>query len=121
MKKIIKPAEREESVFYSDFSGKNLGEFDSPVDVKIICGYGSKYDGCDITLHLDDNDLQKLLTSIKTLISDDYKAEIKKKLEKYEKDFEDSMQMRDWSSCDLLSNNLWFWRDLLNLSEQENS
>jgi len=121
MKKIIKPAEREESVFYSDFSGKNLGEGDSPVDVKIICGYGSKYDGCDVTLHLDDCDLNKLLTSIKQLISEDYKAEVRKKLEKYEKDFEDSMQMRDWGSCDLTCNILWFWRDLLGLSDQENS
>jgi hypothetical protein len=120
MKKITKPAEREESVFYSDFSGKNLGECGAPVDLKIICGYESKYDGCDVTLHLDDKDLEKLLACIKSLISEDYKCDIKKKLEKYEKDFEDSMQMRDWGSCDVLSNNLWFWRDLLGISENEN-
>jgi hypothetical protein len=115
MKKIIKPLEHEEAVYYSDFSGKNLGEFGVPVELKISCGYGSKYDGSDIVLHLDDSDLEKFLVTIKDFISDDFKNEIKKKIHKHEKDYDDSMQMRDWDYCDKTINTLWFFKHILDI------
>lgn len=118
MKKIIKPAEKEESVYYSDFSGKNLGDFDVPVELKISCGYGSKHDGSDITLHLDDEDLDKLIVFLKENISDDFKQELKKKIDKYEKDYDDAMQMRDWGYCDKTINTLWFFKNFLNIKEE---
>jgi hypothetical protein len=118
MKKIIKPLEREEAVYYSDFSGKILGEFGVPVELKISCGYGSKYDGSDITLHLDDNDLEKIILTFKQLISDDFKKEIKKKIEKYEEDYDSSMQMRDWDHCDRAINTLWFFKNILDIKQE---
>lgn len=110
MKKIIKPAEREEAVYYSDFSGKNLGKFAVPVELKISCGYESKYDGSEIALHLDDDDLEKILSMVKTLVSENFKKSVLEKNKKFEKNYEDSMQMRDWDYCDRLLNG----RDLLN-------
>lgn len=121
MKKIIKPEEKEEAVYYSDFSGKNLGDFGVPVELKISCGYGSKYDQTDITLHLDDNDLEKIILTIKESISDDFKKEIKKKIDKYEKDYDDSMQMRDWDYCDKAINTLWFFKHILDVNEENES
>jgi hypothetical protein len=118
MKKIIKPYENEEAVYYSDFSGKNLGEFGVPVEFKISCGYGSEYDGVDITFHLDDNDFKKIIPTIREFISDDFKNEIKKKIEKYEKDYDDAMQMRDWDYCDRTINTLWCFKNLLNIKEE---
>jgi hypothetical protein len=112
MKKIIKPAEREEAVYYSDFSGKNLGKYAAPVELKISCGYESKYDGTDIALHLDDKDLEKIINFLKENISNDFKKEISKKINKYDNDYEDSMQMRDWGVCDYILNNLCFFRSL---------
>jgi len=117
MKKVTKPAERGEAVYYSDFSGKNLGEFDAPVELKISCGYGSKYDQADITFHLDDNDLEKLTLILRDCISEDFKNEINKKINKYDKYYEDSMQMRDWDSCDKALNNLCLFRNLLGIKE----
>jgi hypothetical protein len=118
MKKIIKPAEREEAVYYSDFSGKNLGKFAVPVELKISCGYESKYDGMDISFHLDDDDLEKIITYLKSNISNDFKESITKKIDKYDNDYEASMQMRDWDACDNVLNNLCFLRKLVNINKK---
>jgi hypothetical protein len=117
MKKIIKPAEREEAVYYSDFSGKNLGKFAVPVELKISCGYESKYDGMDIIFHLHDEDLEKIITYLKSNISKDFKESITKKIDKYDNDYESSMQMRDWDACDNALNNLWFLRNLIDFDK----
>jgi hypothetical protein len=105
VKKIIKPEQREEAVFYSDFTGKPLGEWDS-VNVKISCSYSSKYDGAGITLHLDDEDLLELIKFLKTKTSEDFKNEIKNNLKKLDKDYEDNVQSRDWQSCDYVLDNI---------------
>jgi hypothetical protein len=63
MKKITKPSEPEEAVYYSDFTGKLLPEsttFGAPITVQIDFNYGSKYDGSKIELHLDDNDFYRM-------------------------------------------------------------
>ena len=52
MKKIIKPAEREEAVYYSDFTGKVLNECGPDITLKLDFHYGSKRDGANLELHL---------------------------------------------------------------------
>jgi hypothetical protein len=118
MKKITKPAEKEEAVFYSDFSGKTLGECTPPVEVKIEFNYGSERDGASLFLHLDDEDVKPIINLIKQKMSSDLKEQLKRQLEKQEKDFDDSMQFRDWNSCDYLTNSLWFLRELLDIKEE---
>ncbi|MFZ9876479.1 MAG: hypothetical protein ACO3EY_05415 [Candidatus Nanopelagicales bacterium] len=117
MKKITKPAEREEAVFYSDFSGKTLGDLTPPVELKIEFNYGSERDGASLQLHLDDEDVKPIVELIKQKMSADRKKQLKKQLEEQEKSFEDSMQFRDWNSCDYITNSMWFLRELLDLKE----
>lgn len=72
MKKILKPAENEESIYYSDFNGKILNGF-PPVEICIDFNYGSKYDGCKLELHLDDGEFDELLNFLKTKLTPDFK------------------------------------------------
>lgn len=120
MKKIIKPAEKAVCVYYSDFSGRPFGEFDPEVKVKIEFNYGSKYDGAEIELHMTDEESSSLLEHIKEKLTEDFKNVKKKELEYYEKQYEDSMQMRDWDYCDRLSDTMLFWREFLDIKEEEN-
>lgn len=116
MKKIFRPAEKEEAVYFSDFSGKSFGEFDPPVELKISFNYGSKYDGTEVTVDLDDEEIKPILDILKQSISEDFKKTIKNRLDKLENDFEISVQMRDWDSCDRMSDTLLFWREFLGIS-----
>jgi len=116
MKKIFRPAEKEEAVYFSDFSGKSFGEFDPPVELKISFNYGSKYDGTEVTVDLDDEEIKPILDILKQSISEDFKKSIKNRLDKLENDFEISVQMRDWDSCDRMSDTLLFWREFLGIS-----
>jgi hypothetical protein len=118
MKKIIKPAEREEAVYYSDFSGKSFGECPAPVTLLLQFNYGSDRDGASLELHLDDEDVKPLVDLIKSKLSVDIKAELKKRINKQQKDFDDSMQFRDWGSCDYLTNSMWFLRELLDIKDE---
>jgi hypothetical protein len=119
VKKIIKPLVREEAVYYSDFSGKCFGETPAPVEISIAFSYGSKHDGTELKLQLDDEDVSPLLELIKSSVSEDFKSHIKKIITEQEKSYEDSMQMRDWDYCDIVTNTLWFWRDFLGLTNEE--
>jgi hypothetical protein len=120
MKKIIKPAEKAVCVYLSDFSGKVFGEFDPEVKIKIEFNYGSKYDGTEIELHMTDEESTSLLKHIKEELTEDFKNAKKKELEYYEKQYNDSMQMRDWDFCDKLSDKMLFWREFLDIKEEEN-
>lgn len=106
MKKIIKPLEKEQAAYYSDFSGKCFGEWGGPVDVKIEFNYGSKYDGSQISLHLSDEEAQHLLDCIKLKLSPDYKLSLKKQLDKQEKEYCESADFRDWESCGQKQNSI---------------
>ena len=119
MKKIIKPRINEEAVYYSDFSGKCFGELPAPVEISIAFSYGSKHDGAGIQIHLDDEELKPILDVIKKSISEDYKNDMKKTIQRYETNYNDAMQMRDWGHCDIVSNNIWFWREMLDIKEEE--
>jgi hypothetical protein len=81
MKKVLKPAEPEEAVYYSDFSGKLLEHNLIPVTIKIECGYGSEYDGSELELHLTDKGLNHLLVYIKDRLSPETKEEFKRQIE----------------------------------------
>ena len=119
MKKVIKPAEREEAVYFSDFSGKCFGELYPPVELTISCSYGSKHDGAGIELHLDDEEIQPFLELIKKSISEDCKNKLKKQLESAENIHYGAMQMRDWEHCEITSNSIWFWKELLGLTNEK--
>jgi hypothetical protein len=96
MKKVLKPAEPEESVYYSDFSGKLLEHNMVPVTIKIECGYGSEYDGSSVELHLTDKGLNNLLVYLKDRLCQETKEEFKRQID---------------SSC--LSSNDLYTKDLL--------
>jgi hypothetical protein len=81
MKKVLKPAEPEEVVYYSDFSGKLLEHNMVPVTVKIECGYGSEYDGSSVELHLTDKGLNNLLVYLKDRLCQETKDELKKQID----------------------------------------
>jgi hypothetical protein len=106
MKKTIKPLEKEQSVYYSDLSGKCFGEWGSPVEIKIEFNYGSKYDGSQISLHLSDEESEYLLNCIKLKASADYKSSLKKELDKQEKEYCESVDFRDWESCEQKQNSI---------------
>lgn len=119
MKKIFKPAEKEEALYYTDFKGYSCGEYGPDVEVKINFNYGSQYDGDSINLHLNDEEVKVFLELIKKNISEDYKNSLRDKLKKTEKDYEDSMQWRDWDSCDREIHSLHLLRYMLDLKEDE--
>lgn len=116
MKKVTKPAKKEQATYYSDFDGVCFGDFEPPVQLNVSFSYGSKYDGTDISLHLTEAEITPILDIIKKNISADFKDSVRKLIKCQEESYEESMQMRDWDYCDKLSNTLWFWRDLLGLT-----
>lgn len=77
MKKVLKPQEPEEAIYYSDFSGKIFQDF-IPVTVTIECNYGSKYDESKLELHLSDSGLEKLLEFLKENLCQETKENFKR-------------------------------------------
>lgn len=65
MKKIIKPCQKEECTYFSDFTGRPLGQTCPPVELQISFNYGSKNDGANIVLDMDDNDAELLIDFLK--------------------------------------------------------
>lgn len=104
MKKIIKPAEREEAVYYSDFSGKCFGEFDPHVELTLDFGYGSKYDGSKLKFDLDDKDVEDILAILKSKLSNDTKKGLKTMYTTLDEKYDDSVQSRDWTECEFICN-----------------
>lgn len=104
MKKITKPVQKEESVYYSDFSGKCFGEYYPPVTLKIEFNYGSIYDGSKIILDLDDKDIGDILFLLKSKLSDETKKDLKQRYVVLDEDYDDSVRSRDWSDCEYICN-----------------
>jgi len=70
MKKILKPSENEEAVYYSDLNGKFLDQI-PPVEINIDFNYGSKYDGSKLQLHYTDEEFDKLFDFLETKLTPD--------------------------------------------------
>jgi len=104
MKKTTKPAQREEATYYSDFSGKCFGDFHPHVELMIYFNYGSKYDGSKLRFHLDDKDIEDILTLLKSKLSNDTKKALKTMYTVLDDKYEDSVQSRDWTDCNLICN-----------------
>jgi hypothetical protein len=80
MKKVLKPLEPEEAIYYSDFSGKIFQDF-IPVTLTIECGYGSEYDGAKAEFHLSDKGLGKLLEFLKENLCPETKEKLKREID----------------------------------------
>ena len=104
MKKITKPLEKEEAVYYSDFSGKCFGEYNPHIELKIDFGYGSIYDGSTIKFDLDDNDIEDILFILKSKLNNDTKKILKEMYTKLDNNYDDHVQTKDWSGCDYICN-----------------
>jgi hypothetical protein len=75
VKKVLKPATREESVFYSDFSGQCFGDFEAPVNVTFSFNYGSRHDGSELVLDLTDKETDLLLEVVRTRLTNESKRQ----------------------------------------------
>lgn len=117
MKKVIKPSEDEEAVYYSDFTGKPLNDCGPEAKLILDFSYGSKYDGSSFILHLSDEDAEEILSFLSFKLSDDCKKEIKKNLEQFNVRYEDSMEFREWENCDYLNSNREVFKRLLDLKK----
>ena len=112
VKKITKPAEREESVYYSDVSGKIFDQFGPEVEISVEFNYGSKFDGSKLHFHLTDKESLELLRVFKQKLSMEFKVGIKQQLGLMEDSYDDSVSTRDWSNCESLSNSMELMRFL---------
>jgi hypothetical protein len=80
MKKIIKPALNEECLYFSDFTGKPLGDVYPPVVLTIDFSYGSLQDGKLLEFHLDDDDISDVLEFLKCKIVAEKKIELEEQI-----------------------------------------
>jgi len=104
MKKITKPSQQEESIYYSDFSGRLLDQFGPPVQLKINFNYGSKYDNSALELDLTDEEVLPLLKLIASKLSEEKRKELLVAAEKIEPLIESAIEARDWESSDIYYN-----------------
>lgn len=114
MKKVIKPAEKEEAVYYSDFKGKCFKELCPEATLSLQFDYGSKYDGECLTLHLSDEEAELVLKFIKSNISEDYKNIIKERLHRQKVNLKEAVNVRDYTQSDIHANCCEFLKSLLN-------
>lgn len=113
MKKVLKPYQKEESVFYSDFTGKCFGDLEPEVTMTMHFNYGSKYDGATLKLHLTDKEAEKITAIIKENLSADTKNDMKKRLQDHQNNLNDSVDARDWSQSEYYGNSITFVKTLI--------
>lgn len=113
MKKVLKPIEHEEAVYYSDFAGKCFGKFQPEAVLSLDFYYGSKYDDQKVTLHLSDEEAEAVMDFIKSKISEDYKASLREKLYDQNENLENSIGARDYNQSDYYINSCNLLRFLL--------
>lgn len=80
MKRVLKPAQDEDVVYYSDFNGTLLSDGVinyPPCEVAICFNYGSSFDGEQFTLHLSDEEALELRDFLKTKLNSETKNELK--------------------------------------------
>jgi hypothetical protein len=109
MKKIIKPAQKEEAEAYSDFSGERFDHDIPEVTLKFEFNYGSQFDDSRIEFDLTDNEAKEILDLIKSKLSQKRKELMKKNLKESSTNYEQCMESRDWDGCEYYgSNNLLY-------------
>ena len=118
MKIITKPQQKEEVEIYSDFSGERFHHDIPEVTIKFSFEYGSKYDDSQIEFHLNDNEAKDILELIKAGLSDKTKENIKKCLEKANKEYDECMDFRDWNGCDYHGASIELYKYFLNYGEE---
>tara|TARA_R110000868_G_scaffold205893_8_gene454575 strand:- start:1507 stop:1857 length:351 start_codon:yes stop_codon:yes gene_type:complete len=106
MKNITTPSSKEEAVYYSDFSGKLLGEFYPPVVLTIDFNYGSRMDGARLQLDLNDEDVQEILDLIKSKLNSSTKDELRNTRKKAANNYEDACDFRDWDEAERIHNSI---------------
>lgn len=99
MKRVLKPYQREEAVYYSDFGGKCFGKLGPEVNLLLSFDYGSKYDGEYLDLDLSDEEAESVLEFIKSKISEDCKETFRKKLVEKQTNLDDSVDSVDSRDC----------------------
>jgi len=118
MKVIIKPKQKEEAEFYSDFSGDRF-EHDIPeVELNFSFGYGSGFDGSDLNFHLSQFDAMVVLELIKSKLCEKTKNKMKEMLKELENKYNDSIDSRDWGSCEYYGTNSDMLKFFLDIHEE---
>ena len=103
MKKVLKPATKEEAVYYSDFSGKCFDQHGAPAVLNLEFNYGSKYDTGKITLHLTDKESEEVINFLKQKLNKDCIDTFKKMIYHQEVQYNEAMDFRDWNSCERIA------------------
>ena len=106
MKRVQTPAQKEEAVYYSDFSGKCFGEHHPPVSLTLSFDYGSSFDGCQLKLDVDDGDVLDILDLIKQKLNSESKKELEKQHSQAEVELESAWESRDRGTCDYWHNSI---------------
>lgn len=114
MKNIIKPTQKEEAEYYSDFSGERFNHDIPEVEIKFSFEYGSKFDGSSFDVHLSDEEAKEIILLIRSKLSEKTKQKLNDFLEKTEKDYDDCIQFRDWDASDFHASSIGMYRFLLN-------
>jgi hypothetical protein len=102
MKKILKPKQIEEAIYFSDFTGQ---PFDTnfrhpPVEVKMNFNYGSKYDGSEINLHLSDKDMEPILDLIQSKLNPDFRKSLEEDIKENTLEYNNAIDSKDPIMCD---------------------
>lgn len=100
MKKITAVAVKEQSKVFSDFSGQRF-RYDIPeATLRFDFGYGSSFDDGFIEFHLSDKESKEVLNFIKEKLHKNTKEHFQKMLKKESKNYEESIQFRDYNGCE---------------------
>lgn len=100
MKKILKPKQQEEALYFSDFTGEPFDQFGAPVTIKLDFGYGSEYDQSEITLYLSDKDIEPILKLISSKLNPDFKKSLENELEENNEEYFNAIEARDPMECE---------------------
>ena len=111
MKRIIKPTQKEDAAYFSDFTGQpfNSSFQHPPVELKLSFNYGSEYDQSEITLHLSDKDVAPILDLISSKLNSDFKESLEEDLDKNIDNMHDALDDKDPVRCEyyISCNNLF--------------
>lgn len=114
MKKIVKPAQKEEAEIYSDFSGERFNHDIPEVTIKFDFNYGSQFDDSRIEFDLTENEAQEILDLIKSKLSQKRKDLMTQELKNTNINYEQCMDSRDWDGCEHYGSNAFLYKYFLN-------